>query len=609
MKVSVSRRTRARAIVVLASLLALGSGLADAQTGTQPGLLAGELLVPVKNCGIIVNYPPQMLARKDMQDGLALMHDYVWTGECRSGLAHGFGELLPQSLLDSNAAAGVSSRSEYVYGRSTGLMTISTSLGTTMTYNLDTRSASLDNIDANFAPVWHEILKEGTDGSTLTYSEYAGDQPPLTIYVSTLLTTCLVAQDQFRGCDYDDDFLVYGLMVNVMGTLTNVWCPEPRTGKGCEALWEQYTGPTIPKIRALLADVEKRGADIRSQAPQQFAAWNAAWAARKSGEAAQSIRGILDRVAALDRDSAAAAAADRAYHAKLAKQNAGELFALADTLRRDGQNDQANEVLRTLVSRFPASPLAGVAAGQLAGSPSGAGGSRSASGPAAYSSVCVRNLQKIDNDMAASNTRQAGASNDLWLRNINQLVAQLFQPCIGYDSYAAQQRDRALKEDARIAQACAGAHSAVECLQWGYGSPDLNRNYYTVFKAEWDRAISDPNFSASLGTAAGPGGGGGSTSATAGGSEPAQRERCRVKLQDLGAAMRGDEARLPADAAVPRLKLILWYTGEARAAIQQICPATAAYADEAKGYATTAAQAQETCDAISSTGRCTAARP
>ncbi len=39
MKVSVSRRTRARAIVVLASLLALGSGLADAQTGTQPACL------------------------------------------------------------------------------------------------------------------------------------------------------------------------------------------------------------------------------------------------------------------------------------------------------------------------------------------------------------------------------------------------------------------------------------------------------------------------------------------------------------------------------------------------------------------------------------------
>ncbi len=266
-------------------------------------------------------------------------------------------------------------------------------------------------------------------------------------------------------------------------------------------------------------------------------------------------------------------------------------------------------MLRTLVSRFPASPLAGVAAGQLAGSPSGAGGSRSASGPAAYSSVCVRNLQKIDNDMAASNTRQAGASNDLWLRSINQLVAQLFQPCIGYDSYAAQQRDRALKEDARIAQACAGAHSAVECLQWGYGSPDLNRNYYTVFKAEWDRAISDPNFSASLGTAAGPGGGGGSTSATAGGLGAGAARALPREAAGLGC---GDARRRSAparDAAVPRLKLILWYTGEARAAIQQICPATAAYADEAKGYATTAAQAQETCDAISSTGRCTAARP
>ncbi|MBX3594062.1 hypothetical protein [Sphingomonas sp.] len=68
-----------------------------------------------------------------------------------------------------------------------------------------------------------------------------------------------------------------------------------------------------------------------------------------------------------------AAEEEQAFAASIAKMGPGELFAKADELRAAGKLDLARQTLRSLVSRFPNSPLAATAAQQLSGF--GGGGS------------------------------------------------------------------------------------------------------------------------------------------------------------------------------------------------------------------------------------------
>ncbi len=65
---------------------------------------------------------------------------------------------------------------------------------------------------------------------------------------------------------------------------------------------------------------------------------------------------------------AAAPSANAALTASLGDMGAGELFARADELDEQGQADQARLVRRSLIARFPDSPLALLAAQRLAGS-------------------------------------------------------------------------------------------------------------------------------------------------------------------------------------------------------------------------------------------------
>jgi hypothetical protein len=60
-----------------------------------------------------------------------------------------------------------------------------------------------------------------------------------------------------------------------------------------------------------------------------------------------------------------------AFAASLTTLGPGELFARADELDEQGARGQARIVRRTLIARFPDSPLALVAAQQLAASANG----------------------------------------------------------------------------------------------------------------------------------------------------------------------------------------------------------------------------------------------
>jgi hypothetical protein len=115
-----------------------------------------------------------------------------------------------------------------------------------------------------------------------------------------------------------------------------------------------------------------------------------------------------------------------------------------------------------------------------------------------YSSVCKRNNEKIDKILVARGVTNYASSYDLFLRDYNLMGAKLYQPCVESDPKAADIYRRAMAEYDRINQYCAGPHESYQCTQWGTGEPDSNRNWYAVFSAEANKALSNPNYSADL---------------------------------------------------------------------------------------------------------------
>lgn len=152
--------------------------------------------------------------------------------------------------------------------------------------------------------------------------------------------------------------------------------------------------------------------------------------------------------------------------------------------------------------------LAAIAVGLTPPSAAAASGAGQAAGvaPPRFSSVCVRDVENINNAMVQSGLLQYGTSNDRWLLQLNDVAAQIYQRCASYDPRAAEEARRATQEAARIRSHCARAHPVYDCTPWGYSYQDDNRRYFTRWEQEARRALSDPDYSARLGTAAGTGG-------------------------------------------------------------------------------------------------------
>lgn len=107
--------------------------------------------------------------------------------------------------------------------------------------------------------------------------------------------------------------------------------------------------------------VNENMADLKQYAPNLIA--------RINGDI-ESKQKIQDEVVAKEKAEKQAAEARAALtitqlRASISKLNAGQLFAKADELSSQGEQAQAREVLRALVSRFPDHPLAATAAQQM----------------------------------------------------------------------------------------------------------------------------------------------------------------------------------------------------------------------------------------------------
>lgn len=332
---------------------------ARSQTDVSLPLGPDEVVIPTRNCSFVVVAPPGT----DL-DALRTSHaKMTWDGPCRYGLAHGTGTFGEPDTLASLRGYGIQIQSEAVFGRLLpGSRTVNANGDVEIMASSNGRSASLKNLDASNTPRWGADNMRG--GSQMTvYAD--GDFTA----VSTWSQTCrYYDQDKMsaeekranKGCREGATFTIYNVWRFTKNDTTGEhrYCPDPRTPSGCEGLWREMTAPLAPQVQAIQAEANASAAATRARVAQMMQSYD-----RRLAEA-ETAR----RQAAMQRAAEAQAAAEKEeaeFQASLKTKNPGQLFALADQLRSDGDTYRAREALRALVSRFPDHPLAVTAAQQM----------------------------------------------------------------------------------------------------------------------------------------------------------------------------------------------------------------------------------------------------
>ncbi len=202
-----------------------------------------------------------------------------------------------------------------------------------------------------------------------------------------------------------------------------------------------------------------------------------------------------------------AAAAEAAFRAQLEQANPGQLLALADELQEKGEAGRAREALRSLVRRFPDSPLAAQAVQQMAPAPSVAAAAATRTAPAAAaaragsgSDSCRRALSAaFDKAMARGASEKVsyapGVSGRFEIRSY-ELGMQFLAPCRGeadtdreIDNYRRGiEQLKGFCTPERLARDYprrdgAGGYQVPDHCSKEYVSPAVER-WYTIFREE-----------------------------------------------------------------------------------------------------------------------------
>lgn len=330
--------------------------------------------------------------------------------------------------------------------------------------------------------------------------------------------------------------------------------------------------------------------------------------ARQDAEQERLRREQEARVAAEQRRRDADAATAQAFKDSLGAMNAGQLFAKADELSVLGDRAKAREALRALVSRFPDHALAATAAQQMTGSGNlGAQEPRaaqrapatgSAGGSSRFSSVCMRNLDKVNNALLASGALQYGATGDQFLSRTYELTARLMEPCIASDPRAAERHQDARQNLEEARRFCAASKRSFQCTEWG-SEANKNQAWFNTFAREVNRALGDPNYSADLGSA-----GKSSASGNAAGGSSGASGTCDAVLAALEREHAQANQRPLPDGATPGLMRVMWMTKRVMDAIDRSCPGDARHTATRRDMERSYRSAETACGQLSSSGAC-----
>ncbi|MDP3512027.1 MAG: tripartite tricarboxylate transporter substrate binding protein [Sulfuritalea sp.] len=222
-----------------------------------------------------------------------------------------------------------------------------------------------------------------------------------------------------------------------------------------------------------------------------------------------------------------------------------------------------------------------------------------------YDSVCERNLKKIDYAMQDSRLVMAAATYDLFMKDIHWYTAKIFEPCTGSNADAAGQYKDAMESYNKVSQYCARPHASYECTRWGPsggvsdngGNPFNNPAWYAKWKSEVDQALSNPEYSAELGSIKGSGAGTGVDAACAAGLK-------KIKSQYAAA-----KHHIPAKSVVVLSEANMWMAARSIETIESQCPQSEKYKAEAGRLRSQYRDIKRACDASASAGACIARLP
>lgn len=222
-----------------------------------------------------------------------------------------------------------------------------------------------------------------------------------------------------------------------------------------------------------------------------------------------------------------------------------------------------------------------------------------------YDSVCERNFKKIDYAMQDSKLMMAGATHDLFLKDIHWYTAKGFEPCVEGSAEAARIYKVAIESYNKVSQHCAGAHEKYECTRWGSsggvsdngGNPFNNPAWYAKWKSEVDKALSNPDYSADLGPVSG--------SDAVNGPDAA----CAASLKKIEGQFEAAKHDIPAKSIVVLSEATMWMAERSIEAIKSQCPQSEKYRAQIGRLESQHRDIKRACDASASAGVCIARLP
>ncbi|KCZ97604.1 hypothetical protein HPO_13962 [Hyphomonas polymorpha PS728] len=357
-----------------------------------PGLLPGEFLQQTTAGCKIVSWLPGSVAASVKQQ--AEQRKVEWDGRCHHGRAHGKGKLF--GAYDAEFAYGywrsVPVTQTQLDGNQYGTYTVP-SLGTATTINTGP--------EASFAPRWPRPAD--VDFTTATSIQMHDRLNWNQFHVSTMRSRCYpqfkdtmtaaqkkaLSGKRCRGNAGDVQVYYVKVSTNNHPHLSSTdlsgfrygdhFCPDPKTSKGCESVWEREMVPFLPRM-TMLAESAVALEARRPQEDKAIAAWGdyerklEAWKqAGIDADKAAAEQAKAQKAAAAEQSRLEAAAREEAEQKELADSlktlNPGQMLAKADELEQAGRIEDARTVRREILSRFPDHPLAIVAAEKLTAAP------------------------------------------------------------------------------------------------------------------------------------------------------------------------------------------------------------------------------------------------
>jgi hypothetical protein len=298
------------ASVLLASCAAFAAALLPgtpvaASEPAGPPEIPGKAYIRFQDgCGMLVPVDPAK--PEDIEASRAFWGDQHWLGECRHGLANGYGYTLHREWGFSADTYVLGELKSARYSARPSAMTLSG--GAVMTYARHDETFS--RFDLMSVPMaWNEAEAFEPEFATNNGSSYddAGftwqDSEGTSGRVTAEERSCILVDEKLRGCRrVEDQYNVYGVHLTRTGgggpSLDEfTLCPDPRSPVGCEALWRRIAGPQIERALAFIGDV-RRGMALEQQQltggyaaaeqalPQEWKGW---WAARPDARLAGDV--------------------------------------------------------------------------------------------------------------------------------------------------------------------------------------------------------------------------------------------------------------------------------------------------------------------------------